>query len=216
MQIDEDAKILLEYMRLDMDIKPSDAIIGHGCLDVRVAERASELMLGGFGKLLVFTGGFGKVTKHTNSITEAETFRNVALSMGVDKSKILIETESTNTGENVVNVFKLLREHDVHVKSVLGVTKPYMERRLYATYMKQWPDAKEIDFYVTSPQVAYEENVTKDISKDMFLNVMVGDMQRLKELPARVFMVEQEIPENVWLAYDRLVKAGYTKNLIDF
>lgn len=216
MQVDKDAKTLLEYMRLDMKVKPADVIIGHGCLDIRVAERASQLMLDGFGRLLIFSGGYGKITKHLNNVTEAETFRDIAVAMGVEEKKIMLETESTNTGANIVNTAKLLSEHNIHPRSVLSVTKPYMERRVYATFMKQWPGSCDIDFYVTSPQITYEQHITEGISKEMFLNVMVGDMQRLRELPKRGFMIEQDIPTNVWRAYERLVDAGYTNQLIDF
>lgn len=75
-------------MRMDMKLHPADVIIGHGCLDTRVAERSAQLMLDGYGELLVFTGGLGKVTKHVNKLSEAETFRDIAVSMGVDESSI--------------------------------------------------------------------------------------------------------------------------------
>ncbi len=80
--IDRDAKTLLDYMRMDMQVYPAEVIIGHGCLDTRVAERSAQLMLDGYGELLVFTGGLGKVTKHVNKLSEAETFRDIAVEGG--------------------------------------------------------------------------------------------------------------------------------------
>lgn len=214
--VDKDAKILLDYMRMDMDIRPADVIIGHGCLDTRVAERSAQLMIDGYGKLLVFTGGLGKVTKHVNKLSETETFRDIAVSMGVDQSKILLEKESTYTVQNIENTLKVFAEKEIHPTSIIAVTKPYMERRLYATYMKQWPHAEELDIMVTSPHLTYEEHMNDTISQDTFINVMVGDLQRIKEFPARGFQIEQAIPDDVWAAYERLVAARYTKHLIDF
>src|SRR3989338_5454204 len=43
---------------------------------------------------------------------------------------------------------------------------------------------------------------------------MVGDMQRIKEYPAKGFQIEQGIPNEVWQAYEFLVAQGYNKRLI--
>lgn len=214
--VDDDARVILEYMRLDMDVTAADIIIGHGCLDTRVAERSAQLMLDGFGDLLVFTGGFGKVTKYVNSLPEAETFRNVAVDMGVEREKVMTESESTYTVANVQNTIMLLNKRSIQPKSVIAVTKPYMERRLYATYMKQWPNSDNTKIMVTSPHLSYEQHISKAISKDMFINVMVGDFQRILEFPSRGFQIEQLVPSETLEAYERLLSHGYTKHLIDF
>jgi len=39
-------------------------------------------------------------------------------------------------------------------------------------------------------------------------------MQRIKEYPKKGFQIEQEIPDDVWVAYEFLVEAGYTNRLI--
>ena len=46
------------------------------------------------------------------------------------------------------------------------------------------------------------------------INIMVGDLQRIKEYPAKGFQVYQEIPEQVWYAYEMLVQSGFNKHLI--
>lgn len=43
---------------------------------------------------------------------------------------------------------------------------------------------------------------------------MVGDLQRIKEYPIKGFQIQQEIPSNVWDAYEKLVSLGYTSHLI--
>jgi hypothetical protein len=43
---------------------------------------------------------------------------------------------------------------------------------------------------------------------------MVGDLQRIRLYPEKGFQIHQDIPDDVWDAYEELVKAGYTKYLI--
>jgi hypothetical protein len=43
---------------------------------------------------------------------------------------------------------------------------------------------------------------------------MVGDLQRVKIYPEKGFQIAQEIPEDVWRAFEELVAAGYTRHLI--
>lgn len=43
---------------------------------------------------------------------------------------------------------------------------------------------------------------------------MVGDLQRIKFYPAKGFQVYQEIPNDVWNAYEQLIAAGFDKHLM--
>jgi hypothetical protein len=43
---------------------------------------------------------------------------------------------------------------------------------------------------------------------------MVGDLQRIREYPARGFQIPQDIPDDVWDAYEQLVRAGYDRHLM--
>jgi hypothetical protein len=44
---------------------------------------------------------------------------------------------------------------------------------------------------------------------------MVGDLQRLREYPARGYQIPQAIPAAVWKAFERLVELGYTKHVME-
>ena len=44
---------------------------------------------------------------------------------------------------------------------------------------------------------------------------MVGDLQRIRVYAERGFQIPQEIPANVWSAYEKLVALGYTAHLVD-
>jgi uncharacterized SAM-binding protein YcdF (DUF218 family) len=86
-----------------------------------------------------------------------------------------------------------------------------MERRSYATFKKHWPEKK---LMVTSPQLSFEAYPTEEIPLDKVIHIMVGDLQRIKEYPEKGFQVYQEIPADVWQAWERLVELGYNQHLI--
>ncbi|KAI2612711.1 DUF218 domain-containing protein [Hypoxylon fragiforme] len=91
------------------------------------------------GHDLIFAGGVGRLTRGRYDKPEARIFAYIALEMGVLPEKILVEPLSTNTGANIPFTHALLQERELHLKSFLLAQKPYMERRTYATFKKQWP-----------------------------------------------------------------------------
>jgi len=86
-----------------------------------------------------------------------------------------------------------------------------MERRSYATFKMHWPDKHLL---VTSPQINFLEYPTPEIPLDRVINIMVGDLQRIKFYPAKGFQISQDIPDEIWLAGEQLMAAGYDKHLI--
>ncbi len=193
-------------MLMHQDLKPADAIFALGSNDTRVAERAADLYLAGLGKYVICAGGNGKASELSRP--EAEVFGDIAVKKGVPKEKVILEPNSTNTGENVQFVKRLLQEKGLNFKSFILIQKPYMERRTYATFRKQW---SEVECQVTSPQISYEGYAKDKDSKNRFINVMVGDLERIREYPKMGFQIQQDIPENVWGAWEELINMGYTK-----
>lgn len=205
------AKKLWDYHLMHHTLTPSDCILVLGSHDTRVAERGAELYLQGFAPLLVFSGGLGRLTQELWSETEAELFARIAIGMGVPKEAILIENRSTNTGENILFTQQLLQVHELTPERFIVVQKPYMERRSYATFKKHWPQ-KQVA--VTSPQIPFEEYPNEEISMEKVINIMVGDLQRIKVYAEKGFQIFQEIPGDVWQAYEQLVTLGFDKQLI--
>jgi len=210
-EIDKAAKKLWDYHSMNQKLEKADCILVLGSHDTRIAERGAQLLLDGWAPLLIYSGGVGRLTAGLWDKPEAEVFAGIAIKMGVPKEKILIENKSTNTGENIIFTMKILKEKGMDPQSFIVVQKPYMERRAFATFKKILPDKKLI---VTSPQISYEDYPNEALSKDKVLNVMVGDLQRIKIYPEKGFQIPQEIPKDVWEAYETLVKAGYDKHLI--
>ncbi|GAB3283929.1 YdcF family protein [Larkinella harenae] len=208
------ALTLWNYHHLNHELVKSDAILVLCSHDLRVAQRGAALFLEGWAPLLIFSGGLGVITKHMWSEPEADQFARIALDMGVPAQQILIENQSSNTGENVLFTRQLLEQRKLELERFIVVQKPYMERRSFATFKKVWPQKEVI---VTSPQDTFEEYLSQynrpDLTPDDMISIMVGDLQRIQLYPQKGFQIPQAIPTEVWAAYEALVQAGYDRHL---
>jgi uncharacterized SAM-binding protein YcdF (DUF218 family) len=217
--MDERIRALVEriwdYHQLHHQLAKADAILVLCSHDTVVAERGAQLFLEGWAPLLVFAGGLGSITRRLWREPEADQFARIALGMGVPKEKILTESSSTNTGENILFTKRLLAERKLDPRTFILVQKPYMERRCYATFRKLWPE-KEV--LVTSPRLSLDEYLSKcsraALTKEEVISTMVGDLQRIRLYPAKGFQIHQDIPDDVWEAYEALVRAGYDRHLV--
>jgi len=206
------AQVLWDYHQLNHPLQKVDCILALGSHDLRVANRAADLYLDGYAPLLVVSGGLGNVTKGIWTVPEADQFAAIAQTMGVPTDAILIENQSTNTGENILFTQRLLAEKGLDPQRFIVVQKPYMEKRSYATFKKHWP---EKELLVTSPLISFADYPNDEIPLERVINIMVGDLQRIREYPARGFQVPMEIPPGVWDSYEFLVAAGFTSHLIN-
>ncbi|HEU0085461.1 MAG TPA: YdcF family protein [Candidatus Paceibacterota bacterium] len=209
--------LIWDYMHLHHQLKKADAILVLGNRDIRVGEYAAELQLDGWAPYLVCSGS-GDI--HNNKpgrelfagTTEAEVFADIAEKMGVPKASILVENKSQNTGQNYEFAINLLKNRGVDTKTLIAVQKPYMERRTYATGKVWLPD---VNLIVTSPPISLNDYPDESNSVDEhWIHGMVGDLQRIKEYPSKGFQIEQNIPDEVWRAYEFLIELGYTNRLI--
>ncbi len=203
------------YHHMNHRLVHADAILVLCSHDTAVAVRGAQLLLDGWASLLIYSGGLGAITKRMWREPEADQFAAIAIGMGVPAEQIVIENRSTNTGENVLFTKQLLDERGIDPRRFIVVQKPYMERRSYATFRKVWPGK---DFVVTSPPVGLDEYLARysnaSLSPEDVIGIMVGDLQRIRLYAARGFQIAQEIPPEVWCAYEELVAAGFDTHLI--
>ena len=134
------AERLWDYHHMNHELTPADAILVLCSHDTAVGERGAQLFLDGWAPLLIFSGGLGTITRQLWHEPEADQFATIAVAMGVPPERIVIENRSTNTGENVQFTRQLLAERQLFPQRFILVQKPYMERRSYATFTKQWPE----------------------------------------------------------------------------
>lgn len=207
------AKAIWDYMQLNQQLQKADVLLVLCSHDTRVAEYAAKLYLHGFAPYVIFSGGSGVLTKDIFDKPESEVFAEIAINAGVPEDNVILESESTNTGENILFTYRLLQEQERNFESFILIQKPYMERRTYATFAKQWP-RKSTEIRVSSPRFEFDEYLNGGVGVEKIINVMVGDLQRIREYPKVGFQIEQEISGEVWTAYEFLVKQGFTDHLI--
>jgi len=209
------AETLWRYHHVNHELSQADAILVLCSHDTIVAARGADLFLQGWAPLLIFAGGLGSITRRLWREPEANQFARIAAGMGVPEDRMLIENRSTNTGENVAFTKRFLAERGIELQKFIVVQKPYMERRSYATFRKVWPEKEVI---VTSPQESMDEYLGRSshsaLSPDDVIGIMVGDLQRIRLYPAKGFQIHQDIPDDVWRAYEALVEAGYDTHLV--
>lgn len=208
-------EILWNYMKLNQLPRKKDCILGLGCHDTNIAKRCAELYLEGYANYVIFSGGLGKITEKLWNKSEAEKFAEIAINMGVPKEKIFIESNSTNTGDNLIFTKSLIQKNNLSINSFIVVTKPCAERRIKATFEKQMP---EFDAIYTSPTLSFDEYMhiyeNGPVSQIAMINALVGDIQRFEAYYLKGFQVYVEVPEDILNAYNYLVNAGFNKYIV--
>ena len=209
------AEILWDFHHLHHTLEPADLILVLGSHDRRVADHAATLWHRGLAPQMLVSGGIA----HVDDImatgwdkSEAEVFAERMMAAGVPADKIWLETHAQNTGDNFTLGRQVLAAKNYHPQQVILVTKPYMERRALSTGLIRWPD---IQMQVSSQPITLQEYLhTSEKGAEVDINVMVGDLQRLKLYPAKGFMAPTDIPAEVWASFEALVTLGFTQHLV--
>ncbi len=206
-----DARCLWDYHQMGHTPRPCSVAIGLGSHDLGVADTAVDLYKRGMAPLLVFTGATSPTTRERMPRGEAVHYRERALELGVPSSAVLVEQHARNTGENIRLSKALLEKAGVDVSSVLLISKPYEERRSYATARKLWP---EVEVVSASTSMTFDEYVDSIRDARLVIDMLVGALQRLLIYPEQGFMISQPVPEGVREAFERLCREGFTSRLL--
>ncbi len=216
-RIEEDtlAKIIWEYHHLHHLLAHADLILCFTSFDLSVPEYVAQLYKQGLAPFVLVSGKHAATgLQETNwGMTEADKFAEVMMENGVPRDKIMLEAEAVNSGENVRLSYELLERMGKIQRKIILAQKPTMERRAYATFRKFWPE-ENYELMVTSPPFTYEEYVGPIVDRETMINIMVGDLQRIKLYPAMGFQIPLEIPAAVWDACEKLVAAGFDKHQV--
>lgn len=147
------------------DNKDGDAIIVLGCKNMPILEDrvkyAAKLYKEKRADLLLLSGG--GIYKDR---LETDIMLNLALKYGVDLNNILLEKESTNTPENLINCYKLLKEKITsdNIKRLLIVSSDFHMKRCELTIEKVLPNRVEYSYCCNS-------NFSKDNLDNKELNI---------------------------------------------
>lgn len=207
-----DAEILYGFLsRCDEGPERADLILAAGSHDLRVAEYAAVLFKEGRAPLVVCSGGLGKVTDGLWDTPEGVLFARRCVELGVPEGRVLVEREARNTGENFTLSRKLLEGFGLRPASGIITCKPYMAKRAWATAARQWG---EVRWGVRVQRLSLEEYLDGDMDPEREINLMVGDLQRMKVYAEMGYQSPVEVPEDVWGAYGRLAEDGFDKYVL--
>jgi len=207
----QDAQVIWGYHQMGHEPRPCDAGIGLGSHDLGVATLAADLYHAGLFPVLVFTGANSPTTRARFPRGEAVHYAEQAMTLGVPQSAIIIEPEAANTGQNISRSRRALAGAGITPGSVMLISKPYMQRRAYATARKLWP---EVSVVCVSEDLSLDDYLKQMGDGKLVIDMLTGDLQRVIEYPARGFATAQEVPATVHAAYQRLIAAGFTSRLM--
>ncbi|MGW0030129.1 YdcF family protein [Streptomyces sp. NPDC003314] len=206
-----DTELLWDYQQMHHTPRPCSVAIGLGSHDLGVADATVDLYRRGMAPLLVFTGATSPTTRERMPRGEAVHYQERAIELGVPASAVMVEPRARNTGENILFSRDLLTEAGIDVASILLVSKPYEERRAYATARKLWP---EVEIISASMPMALRDYIDSIGDARLVIDMLVGAQQRLLIYPEQGFMISQQTPIAVRDAYERLSQNGYASRLL--
>ncbi|HEX3010308.1 MAG TPA: YdcF family protein [Bacteroidales bacterium] len=206
----ENAKKIFEYLYLREEPQKADAVIGFGHFDLKIPRRCAELYLAGLVPKILFTGGVGAGSADFQ-YPEAIEFKNLVLKEypQIPEADIIIESKSTNTGENLRFMQQVLLDLNPEftfgkgIKKVLKVSNAYRQRRAYLTCKKEFPGT---EFVNTPACTSFEQEMELYQTKNQdLLRHLSGEMERMLIYPALNYIVADKIPEEILQAYKLLM-----------
>ncbi|TGL22817.1 YdcF family protein [Leptospira bourretii] len=207
----ESASIIWDFLVQKDDLNKADLIFVLCSHDIRIAKYACDLYKNGYANHILFSGGLNFFTKNVFSDSEADSFAQFAKKEGIPIKDIIVENESTNTGENIHFTKSLLKKMNITVSSLIAIQKPSMTLRVKLALDKQWPENR---FIISAPEYSLLDAPHQYMNLYMIINEIVGDLQRIILYPKLGFQSEIFIPESVEYAFNYLISREYNLHLI--
>ncbi len=199
------AEVVFNYLNLRSSQAPEqcDVIIGFGHFDQRIALHCGALWRAGVAPRIAFTGGVGAGSADLDR-PEAEAFAATLREMLPEfpSDALLVEADSTNTGENIRFLQLQATTHHWRLTNVVLVASPYRMRRVALTWRQQGPGGS---YYCAPPPT----NLSKE--RDLFahkgenlISLLPGEVDRLTHYAERGWITPTVVPLPVAEAADRL------------
>ncbi|MCQ2595164.1 MAG: YdcF family protein [Treponemataceae bacterium] len=189
----------------------------------------AEAMQNQIAKTYIIVGGAGHTTQtlrntvhalyadmETENESEAVIFnRYIKKKYGL--SADYLETESTNCGNNITFLLKLLNEKNIKCGSIILCQDATMQKRMEAVLRKYAPEMKIINYAAyqinVNSNLKYTETISGMWDFDRYLTLLMGEIPRLTDdengygPKGKNFIAHVEIPEEVRTAYEHLKNA---------
>ncbi len=216
-----------------------DAVILLGSSLISHLEMVSDMYhLGRFKKLLI-VGGFGHSTKFLyenietftsfkkyldKNQSEADIYSKILMSFyHIPEESIMIENQSSNCGNNASYSYKMFSNHGLSYKRILLIQDPTMQRRSYASFLKEWK-TEQVEFFNYAPiapelamdckgQLYFKELLNPPWTIERYVELVMGEIPRLRDdvngygPKGAGYIVHVDIPDKVEQAYQFLQKS---------
>ena len=243
-EVTRDLNLLSEFLALRVPTSrgkaPLDCLVLIGSAILRTAENAFAAFRAGQAPWLLISGGVGHSTpalraavkRHprycgvpTDGRAEAEILGDLAQAcFGIGPSRVILETESANCGENAILSRRALEERGAPHASLLLLQDPTMQRRTDASFRRAFldrPGTRLFDNPTFVPRLTaaggvlvIDDPAPEEIwPVERFVSLVLGEIPRLRDDEVgygprgRGFITHVDIPEAVLSAHARLAKA---------
>lgn len=190
----------------------------------------------GLARHLMVVGGIGHTTQSLRTKFQ-ERFSDMAVAGRTEAGMIadyldrayairdiLMETASTNCGNNVINALRMLRNNDIEARSLLILQDPSMQRRMAAGFAKvlgATTAVQVISYAPYHPKLIVSDGTLQwsqsywgmwDIAH--YITLLLGDVSRLRDdaggygPQGKDFIVHIDIPVEIEAAFNLLKHSG--------
>ena len=189
--------------------EPADVVLGLGHFDRAIPRLCAELALAGRARWIVFSGGVGAGSGDFSQ-PEALEFRDELRRHrpAAEARLALLETRSTNTGENLAFTTAALAETrpdlrpGAGLRTAIVVTTPCRLRRALATVARHWPAVHACG---VAPERSLADEAALYARHGTALPAqLAGEVERLVAYPARGFIAPVTVPAEVLAAARQL------------
>ena len=223
-------------LRESYGIEQVDVLILFGGVIPFGCDVAAAVWRCGLARHLMVVGGIGHTTQSlrdkfqarfpdlaVEGRTEAEMIADY-LAREYDIHDILLETASTNCGNNVTNALQVLQDQGIEARSLLIMQDPSMQRRMAAGFAKALgaePAVRVISYAPYHPELTVANGQLQwsrsywglwDIPH--YVTLLLGDVSRLRDDAAgygpqgKDFIVHVDIPAEVEESFKLLSQSG--------
>ncbi len=133
---------ITDYIFLKSNPQKADLALVFGTRYHEATEKAFELYRDGLVHKIMLSGGINRVTGKNESLEMSKDL----IRLGLKKSSLILESESTNSLENVLFSKRVIEEKIGFgkIKKILAVVKNYHSRRALMTLKKHFPGTIEL------------------------------------------------------------------------
>lgn len=220
-----------EALQAAYGISRADVMVLFGGSILFGGDVLAKAMQNGIAETYIIVGGAGHTTEalrrkmhaaypetETDGLPEAKVFEAYLENRYGLKADFL-ECESTNCGNNITFLLRLLEEKHIAYSSIILAQDATMQRRMDAGLRKYAPDAQIINYAVYAAQVVaspdglvFEKEILDMWDMDRYITLLMGEIPRLYDNEdgygpkGKSFIAHVDIPDNVMEAFGRLKK----------